>query len=66
MKVYNGECPCRGCTKRSATCHGECEEYKRWCATGVEVGNRRWVSEARSKMYSTFNTSARVKIRRHK
>ena len=22
--------PCKGCTNRSPTCHGSCEEYKAW------------------------------------
>lgn len=23
-------CPCKGCEKRSAGCHGNCESYRNW------------------------------------
>lgn len=35
-KVYKEPCPCNGCTKRTADCHGKCPDYKEWVASGVE------------------------------
>jgi len=26
------KCPCKGCEKRTLTCHGFCQEYKAWKA----------------------------------
>lgn len=30
MKVYNRNCPCKGCLDRYSTCHNDCEKYKAW------------------------------------
>lgn len=36
-KAYSDVCPCRGCDKRKVGCHGKCEVYKKWKASGIEI-----------------------------
>ena len=37
MKAYQGNCPCKGCEKRTVGCHGKCQDYKNWQKNGIEI-----------------------------
>lgn len=30
--MYNDDCPCMACPRRSAICHAQCVEYHTWAA----------------------------------
>lgn len=30
--MYNDDCPCMACPRRSAICHAQCKEYHDWAA----------------------------------
>lgn len=53
--------PCRNCTKRTATCHGECQEYKDFEANRPRTPRNMY--NARGKMKDPFHKKGRV-IRR--
>lgn len=36
-KAYKELSPCKGCEKRVVGCHGNCEAYKRWQKSGIEI-----------------------------
>ena len=36
-KAYKDFSPCKGCDKRKVTCHANCEAYKGWVKSGIEI-----------------------------
>ena len=53
--------PCRNCTKRTPTCHGECQEYKDFEAKRPRTPRNMY--NAKGKMKDVFHKKGRV-IRR--
>ena len=42
------KCPCKGCNKRTITCHGEREDYKEWFIENRKVQERERAERSRS------------------
>lgn len=36
-KAYKEIPPCKGCDKRTVTCHGICKKYIEWKNSGIEI-----------------------------
>lgn len=53
------ECPCKDCNKRSATCHGECEEYKQWSLENEEI--RKMINRKKREAFLDNSTRKRKK-----
>ena len=41
-------CPCRGCGKRHATCHADCEDYNSWKTFRTEAVKKARVEDKAS------------------
>ena len=39
------QCPCRGCDRRTITCHGVCKDYQTWKKYNED--RRKWLQEQR-------------------
>lgn len=50
--------PCYGCTKRNATCHGTCQDYKNFEENRPRTPRNMY--NARGKMKDTFHKNGRV------
>ena len=50
--------PCKDCTKRTATCHGECKEYKEFERNRPRTPRNLY--NARGKMRDVFHKKGRV------
>lgn len=56
------KCPCKGCTDRTLTCHGFCDEYKAWKAEREQVNARRNAEQEAT----NYHIAARLRIRGQK
>lgn len=45
------KCPCKGCDRRTLTCHGLCADYQKW-KTWKEEGNKVRAAERESDQLS--------------
>ena len=54
------ECPCRGCTDRTITCHGVCQRYQDWKKNREDVNN--WLIKQRPITSETAAKKFREKV----